>query len=154
MVLETNTMEKSALRIIILDDDPFLGKLVHSVLQKSGYTNSILVDDELECIRLAESEHVLVILDYDLKTLKGIEVMSQIHANNSNASFIYLSAQQSPYVRSQIFAAGALTYIQKEGSSSFIELGQALHEYVANWCETDRYVPIDLTDFRSRLNRA
>ncbi len=147
-------MEKSALRIIILDDDPFLGKLVHSVLQKSGYTNSILVDDELECIRLAESEHILVILDYDLKTLKGIEVMSQIHENNPNASFIFLSAQQSPYVRSQIFAAGALTYIQKEGSNSFIELVKALNEYVTNWCETYSCVPIDLTDFRSRLNRA
>jgi CheY-like chemotaxis protein len=127
---------------------------VHSVLQKSGYTNSILVDDELECIRLAENGQILVILDYDLKTLKGLEVMSQIHANNSNASFIFLSAQQSPYVRSQIFAAGALTYIQKEGSNSFIELGHALNEYVTNWCEADRYVPIDLTDFRSKLNRA
>ena len=152
--MKTNAMEKSALRIIVLDDDPFLGKLVHSFLHKTGFTNSILVDDESECIRLAESPHNLVILDYDLKTLKGLEVMSQIQANKSNSSFIFFSGQQSPYVRSQIFAAGALTYIQKDGSNSFIELGQALSEYVTNWCEKDHCVPVDLSDFRSRLNRA
>ena len=147
-------MEKSALRIIVLDDDPFLGKLVHSFLQKYGYTNSILVDDETECIRLAENERILVILDYDLKTKKGLEVMYQINANNPNSSFIFFSAQQSPYVRSQIFAAGALTYIQKDGSNSFIELGNALNEYVTHWCDRGAKQPIDLIDFRSRLNRA
>ncbi|MCE2682198.1 MAG: hypothetical protein LW704_04440 [Cryomorphaceae bacterium] len=99
--METNAMEKSALRIIVLDDDPFLGKLVHSFLQKHGYTNSMLVDDESECIRLAESGHNLVILDYDLKTIKGLE-----------------------------------------------------NEYVTNWCDRQTNQPIDLIDFRSRLNRA
>jgi DNA-binding response OmpR family regulator len=152
--METNAMEKSALRIIVLDDDPFLGKLVHSFLQKHGYTNSMLVDDESECIRLAESGHNLVILDYDLKTIKGLEVMQQINANNPSSSFIFFSAQQSPYIRSQIFAAGALTYIQKDGSTSFIELGHALNEYVTNWCDRQTNQPIDLIDFRSRLNRA
>ena len=152
--METLAMEKSALRIIVLDDDPFLGKLIHSFLHKYGYTNSILVEDEAECIRLAKSERVLVILDYDLKSLKGLEVMSQVQSNNPTSSFIFFSAQQSPYVRSQIFAAGALTYIQKDGSLSFIELGHALNEYVTHWCDKDRNIPIDLIDFRSRLNRA
>jgi CheY-like chemotaxis protein len=152
--MKTNAMEKSALRIIILDDDPFLGKLVHSFLQKYGYTDSILLHDESECIRLAESGQNLVILDYDLKTIKGLEVMQQINANNPSSSFIFFSAQQSPYVRSQIFAAGALTYIQKDGSTSFIELGNVLNEYVTHWCDRETNQPIDLTDFRSRLNRS
>ncbi|MEN9401063.1 MAG: hypothetical protein RL632_2166 [Bacteroidota bacterium] len=147
-------MEKSALRIIVLDDDPFLGKLIHSFLHKYGYTNSILVEDEAECMRLAQNERVLVILDYDLKSLKGLEVMSQVQSINHTSSFIFFSAQQSPYVRSQIFAAGALTYIQKDGSHSFVELGHAINEYVTNWCDKDRNIPIDLIDFRSRLNRA
>ena len=147
-------MEKSALRIIVLDDDPFLGKLIHSFLNKYGYTNSILVEDEVECFRLAQKDRVLVILDYDLKSIKGLEVMSQVQANNPKSSFIFFSAQQSPYVRSQIFAAGALTYIQKDGSQSFSELGNALNEYVTNWCDKDRNIPIDLIDYRSRLNRA
>jgi CheY-like chemotaxis protein len=152
--METFAMEKSALRILVLDDDPFLGKLIHSYLHKYGYTNSILIEDEVECIRLAKNERVLVILDYDLKSLKGLEVMSQIQSHNASSSFIFFSAQQSPYVRSQIFAAGALTYIQKDGSHSFQELGNVLNEYVTNWCDRDRNVPIDLIDFRSRLNRA
>ncbi len=147
-------MEKSALRIIVLDDDPFLGKLIHSFLHKYGYTNSILVEDETECISLAKNDRVLIILDYDLKSLKGLDVMAQIQSINTSSSFIFLSAQQSPYVRSQIFAAGALTYIQKDGSESFIELGNVLHEYVTHWCDKNRNIPIDLTDFRSRLNRA
>jgi DNA-binding NarL/FixJ family response regulator len=80
--------------------------------------------------------------------------MSLIQANNPFATFIFFSAQQSAYVRSQIFAAGALTYIQKDGSNSFMELEYALHEYVTHWCIKDRFIPIDLSDFRSRLNQA
>jgi CheY-like chemotaxis protein len=147
-------MEKSALRIVILDDDPFLGKLIHSYLYKFGFTNSTLVEDEAECLKLAKYERVLVILDYDLKRLKGLEVMSQIQTINTSSSFIFFSAQQNPYVRSQIFAAGALTYIQKDGSNSFVELRQVLDEYITNWFDEDRQIPIDLINFRSRLNRA
>ena len=80
--------------------------------------------------------------------------MQQINSNNPISSFIFFSAQQSPYVRSQIFAAGALTYIQKDGGNSFTELGNALHEYVTNWCDREANQPVDLIDFRSRLNRA
>jgi DNA-binding response OmpR family regulator len=152
--MKTLAMEKSALRIVVLDDDPFLGKLIHSFLHKYGYTNSVLVEDEAACIRLTQQDRVLVILDYDLKSLKGLEVMSQVQSNNPSSSFIFFSAQQSAYVRSQIFASGALTYVQKDGSHSFIELGQALNEYVTNWCDEERNTPIDLIDFRSRLNRA
>lgn len=147
-------MEKSALRIIVLDDDPFLGKLIHSFVNKFGYTNSILVEDEVECLKMAGTDRVLIILDYDLKSLKGLEVMAQIQSKNPSSSFIFFSAQPSAYVRSQIFAAGALTYIQKNGSDSFIELGLALNEYVTNWCDDERHIPINLIDFRSRLNRA
>lgn len=101
-----------ASHILIIEDDPSIGKLLRRALILEGY-EATLADDGHEGLRLyAEHRPDLVILDLMLPGLDGIEVCRRIR-EESNVPILMLTARDSVEDRVLGLDSGADDYVVK-----------------------------------------
>jgi DNA-binding response OmpR family regulator len=97
-------------RILVVDDDPQICRLVHTLLAKKGYevADASSGEDALKCVRFEEYD--LVLLDNWLPGITGIEVCREIRAG-SDIAIVVMSAGYE--VRPHALQAGANDYLRK-----------------------------------------
>lgn len=101
------------MKILLVEDDKRLRKLIHDILKKEGY-QVIEAGDGSEALRIffEERELELVILDIMLPLFNGIEVLTQIR-RFSEVPVIMLTALGSEQDEIKGLNAGANDYISK-----------------------------------------
>ena len=105
----------STARILVVEDDTDLALLLTYNLEAEGYiAESAHCGDDAE-LRLAESPPDLVILDWMLPGVTGIEICARLRARNETRSLpvIMLTARGEEAERVQGFSAGADDYVVK-----------------------------------------
>lgn len=68
-------------RIIIVDDDELFSDIACEVLADAGHMVSAAHDGESAMAAIAESEPDLLILDYNLPGISGLEILRRARAN-------------------------------------------------------------------------
>ena len=102
-------------KILLVEDDPNLVELVRYTLEKEGF-EVIQTDDGEEAMILAEEEKPdLVILDWMIANLSGIEVCRRLRrqASTANLPIVMLTARAEEGVRIRGLETGADDYITK-----------------------------------------
>jgi len=105
----------AAPRILVAEDEEALAQLVHYNLEKEGYRVAIAADGE-EAMLLADEETPdLVVLDWMLPRLSGIEVCRRLRAGRKtrNVPVIMLTARGEETDRIRGLDTGADDYIVK-----------------------------------------
>lgn len=99
--------------IFIVEDDQFFAQMLKIVLGKNNYTNVQHFDSGEACLENLYTNPDLVILDYNLGTMNGIEVLRKIKGINPNIHVIFLSSQEKMNVAINSLKYGAFDYIEK-----------------------------------------
>ena len=99
--------------IVILEDDVFYGKMLMNFLLNQDFKNVELFQDEDLCLQKVSLEPTLYLLDFNLKTMTGLDVMQQIIQKNPNANFVYISGQDYSSIVLKVMRLGAVDYIEK-----------------------------------------
>lgn len=101
------------MKILLVEDDKRLRKLIHDILKKEGY-QGIEAGDGSEALKIffEERDIELVILDIMLPLFNGIEVLTQIR-KHSEVPVIMLTALGSEQDEIKGLNAGANDYISK-----------------------------------------
>lgn len=89
-------VDKSALRILVLDDEPFMLKLHGHVLAKLGFSQVTTCDrgrDALEWIDCPNSPPDLILLDLNMPEMDGIEFMRHLVERRYTGSLILISGE-------------------------------------------------------------
>ena len=74
------------MKILIVDDDPVIQKLIKNMLAKDGYKNIQTVDSGEEALKIMKKAPPdFVVLDIQLPGIKGYEVSRKMRANKSTA---------------------------------------------------------------------
>ena len=99
-------------RVLAVDDNPSIQKLVSANLQARGYavTTADTGEDALRLFTLGDYE--LVLLDLILPGLSGLEVCTQIR-QQSDVPIIVLSAREDEDLKVRALDAGADDYVTK-----------------------------------------
>ncbi len=114
------SMEKEKL-IYVVDDDPFILKLVEKSLEKEGYRVQLFEYGE-ECLQAMEEEVPdLIVLDYlftnrEKEVMNGKEVFNTIREKYPSMPVIMLSGQDSGGVVLELARLGMNDYIIKDSS--------------------------------------
>jgi len=114
------SMEKEKL-IYVVDDDPFILKLVEKSLEKEGYRVQLFEYGE-ECLQAMEEEVPdLIVLDYlftnqEKEVMNGKEVFNTIREKYPSMPVIMLSGQDSGGVVLELARLGMNDYIIKDNS--------------------------------------
>lgn len=101
--------------IYIVDDDRPLNGMIYKFLEKKGFKNirSFYTGEE-ELNAVTEKETPIIIQDFELPGMNGIDLLKKIKKSNSEIDFIFLSGQSSIEIAVEAIKHGAFDYIVKD----------------------------------------
>ena len=99
-------------RVLVIDDDPSIQKLIRVNLQARGYAVMVAATGEDALRMFAPGDQDLVLLDLILPGLGGIDVCTQIR-QQSDVPLIVLSAREDEELKVRALDAGADDYVTK-----------------------------------------
>ena len=109
-------MDKAAGRILIVDDDPEMRRLLSDVLTEEGYAVATASDGAEALIRLSatgEAAVDLVITDLQLPAMKGLELMHQVKQRQPDTAVMIITAFGSIESAIEAMKQGAYDYLPK-----------------------------------------
>jgi two-component system chemotaxis response regulator CheY len=103
-------------KILIADDSRVMRQIVSRTLRQAGYDGHDLVEaaDGRQAYETIVSEKPdLVLSDWNMPELTGVEVLRQLRANGVQVPFGFVTSESSEEMRTTAEAAGALFLITK-----------------------------------------
>ena len=107
---------KKSMLIFVVEDNVLFNKMVCEHLKKNNYTNLKSFVSGNECINaVMKGEHPdIVIQDYFLDDINGVDVLKAVKKQSRKSEFIFLTANEDIEVAIDSMKFGALDYIIKE----------------------------------------
>ncbi|WP_141904185.1 response regulator transcription factor [Lysinibacillus sp. Y5S-8] len=101
------------MKLLLVEDEAVLSKIISKGLKKSGYAVDTAFDGK-EALELFEiNEYDLIILDLNLPKMDGIEVLEQIRVQNEDVKILILSARSAIDDKIMGLDCGANDYLIK-----------------------------------------
>ncbi len=104
---------KNSPKIFIVEDDVFYATLLEKQLLENQLDNVEVYCTGEECLDNLYKMPNVVLLDYDLGSSNGIDVLKNIKSVNPNIEVIFLSGQEKMNVAITSLKYGAYDYIEK-----------------------------------------
>ena len=111
-------------RILYIDDDPGLCRLVQMDLERQGYAVEIATDGASGLVRIARGGIDVVALDHYMPNQDGLETLASIRDLAEPPPVIYVTATQEGRVAVAALKAGAADYVAKDVQGEFLPLLQ------------------------------
>lgn len=111
-------LDKDALKVLIVDDDSADRILVSRLLDRGELAvNTLQSEDASGALALDEEDVDVILLDYFLPGLSGLEAMVDFKARWPWAAIVVLTGQGDESVAKQAIQMGAVDYLPKKGLS-------------------------------------
>jgi DNA-binding NtrC family response regulator len=79
-------------RIMVIDDENIVGKMIKAVLEKDGYVVETFLNAEPALARLKEEKFDLIITDLKMKNIDGMEVLRRVKSDSPEIKVIMITA--------------------------------------------------------------
>lgn len=122
-------MPNRPINVLYIDDDATLGRLVQRMLTRHNYVVEHVETAEAGLSRAQAGGIDVIILDHDLGTGSGIDVLSALSANATSPAVIYVTASSELSIAVTALKAGALDYVVKTVGEDFEILLRAALEH-------------------------
>jgi DNA-binding NtrC family response regulator len=103
----------SQLKVMILDDEPTVGKRLGPALCKMGCHTETFEDPTLALGRLDQCDFDVVVTDIRMEKLDGIQVLERVKAKSPRTKVIVISGYATLEVARQALAKGAFDLLAK-----------------------------------------
>jgi DNA-binding response OmpR family regulator len=111
-------------RILVIDDEPSIRDLLHTVLSRRGHEVITASNGQLGLARFCEDRPRLTILDLKLPDIGGLDVLRAIRSFDCEAPVIILTGAGTEQIEATANQFGAAEFLQK--GFSLHALGEAL----------------------------
>jgi CheY-like chemotaxis protein len=100
-------------KILIIDDEPEICKMVTEFLFDAGYTASFALNGPDGLAMIKKDSPSLVLLDIGMPGMDGLEVMRLIHQQYPDLPVVVLTAQSDAATVKKMGELGACEYLTK-----------------------------------------
>ncbi|MEW6674625.1 MAG: response regulator [Nitrospirota bacterium] len=100
-------------KILVVDDDKDMCRLVSSILEEEGHRVDKAYNSGQAIKRIKAKGYNLIILDYKLPNINGINLLKEIRQIKPSIKVIMLSAYGSPPIKSMAKKLGVYRFIDK-----------------------------------------
>lgn len=100
-------------KVLLVEDDENLGKMLHDYLQVKGYETDLARDGEAGFKKFIEKSYDLCLLDVMMPKKDGFTLAKEIRAINAQVPLLFLTAKSMEEDVKSGFMAGADDYITK-----------------------------------------
>lgn len=104
---------RNQLNVFIVDDSLFCRHLYKQHLINLGFTNIFLFEDGESCLLNMNLSPDLILLDYDMGEINGMDVLQKIKSSNPTTHLMMISARNDNNIANDAIRNGAMCYITK-----------------------------------------
>ena len=103
------------MRILLVEDDPMIGKTLQQALQQDGYAVDRVADGEAAraAIATAQDAYAMVLLDLGLPRKSGLELLRELRREGNRVRVLVVTARDAVADRVAGLDAGADDYLTK-----------------------------------------
>lgn len=109
-------------RILIVDDNANIRKILNRTLSRKGWNSDTAVDGEDAIVKLAQNGYDLVLLDLYMEPVDGLQVLEEIRNIDPEIVVIILTAHGSMESAVKALRLGAYDYLFKPATPETIQL--------------------------------
>lgn len=122
-------MPNRPINVLYIDDDATLGRLVQRMLARHNYVVEHVETAEAGLARAAAGGMDVIILDHDLGTASGLDVLAALSTDATSPAVIYVTASSELSIAVTALKAGAMDYVVKTVGEDFEVLLRAALEH-------------------------
>lgn len=100
-------------KVLIVDDDPSICKLLQKVMTSNGFDSSIINDGAAALRLLASESFDCILLDVTMNGMDGFEVVEQLRKTGVNTPVMIISGRNEDYDTLYGLSLGADDYVTK-----------------------------------------
>jgi len=122
--------QKKSLLIYVVEDNKIFNKVVCEYLKNEKYTNFKSFESGKECIKTIENGEKpdIIIQDYALQDMTGIDVLKAVKKENNHTEFVFLTANENTEVAVNSIKYGAFDYIVKDTDVALKKVGYNINK--------------------------
>ena len=106
-------MTEAKLQILVLDDEPIVGKRLKAALEKNGYEVEVFEDAREALHRSDEKEFDIIVTDVRMEEVDGIQVLEHVLERSARTKVIVITGYATVEVAREALAKGAFDFIAK-----------------------------------------
>lgn len=138
-------------KALIVDDHPFIRKIVRVVLEQANFQIAAETDNGATALDLARSHRPhLIVLDLSMPKLDGLEVLKRLHILGLPIKVLVLTSKGSAFYADRCIRAGAIGFIEKtedvDALTKAINIVMSGRIYIN---DIDVHVPTDMKTCKS-----
>jgi len=99
--------------LLLVEDDPAQADYARTLLRREAYRCDYANTGEAALEQLDPDRHILVLCDFRLPGLTGLDVLREMRRRDLDAAFVLITAEGSEEVAAEAIAAGADDYVIK-----------------------------------------
>ena len=103
----------NSLQIMILDDEPIVGKRLKAALTKSGIDVEVFENATEAVNRIREKNFDIVVTDVRMEEMDGIQVLEQVMKQSERTKVIMITGYATIEVAREALTKGAFDFIAK-----------------------------------------
>ena len=101
------------LHIMIIDDEPIVGKRLKQALRKFGTDVEVFEDSEIALNRLRDKNFDIVVTDIRMDKVDGIQILEDVLEQSDHTRVIIITGYATIEVAQEAMAKGAFDFIAK-----------------------------------------
>jgi CheY-like chemotaxis protein len=102
-----------SLRVMVLDDEPIVGKRLRQALTKQGFEVEVFEDPTRAIARLGDTHFDIVVTDLRMEEVDGIQVLEYVTSNCKDTRVILITGYATVEVAREALVKGAFDFIAK-----------------------------------------
>jgi DNA-binding NtrC family response regulator len=111
--MEKGSSMTSQLQLLILDDEPIVGRRLAPALKKLGCEIETFEDPESALKRMGEKDFHIVVTDVRMENLDGLQVLEKVLAQSPRTKVIMITGYATIEIAREALAKGAFDFIAK-----------------------------------------
>lgn len=100
-------------RLLVVDDEPIVGKRLHQVFTKIGFEIETYTDSASALVAIAERPFDIVVTDLKMEGIDGIEVLKRVRRQNPATQVIIITGYASPDTAELAQQEGVFAFLAK-----------------------------------------
>src|SRR3989338_10248786 len=118
----SGVIDKQQYKILIVDDEPLIRESLYEILRIEGYRVQMASSGEDALRVLNKSDFDIVVTDFKLPKMNGIELLENIKKEKSKTEVILITGYGSIETAVEAMKKGAFDYITKPINDSEIKI--------------------------------
>jgi two-component sensor histidine kinase/CheY-like chemotaxis protein len=120
--MKEDAAETSPIRLLYIDDDHGLGRLVERTLSRHGFLVRHAVSGDEGLSQLAAEHYDVIALDHFMPGKEGLEVLGEIQRLSNPPPVVYVTGADEGRIAVAALKAGAADYVIKDVGGVFLDL--------------------------------